>query len=109
MTQSIYWTCSDFPDYLLFRSDVWFFLTTVRSTIVEKVRGKVSGFTRALLPVFWGASGTSFGTGVVHANGNDTSIMTANFDGFLVMKKPSNKYTAAKGHPGFAAASIAQT
>ena len=83
MTQAIYWTCSDFDDHLLCRSDAWFLLTTVRSTIIENVLGKVSGFMRAILNVFWAKSGTIFATGAIFANGNDTGIMTATFDGFL--------------------------
>ena len=100
MTQSVYWTCSDFPDHVLCRSDCWFLLTTVRSIIIEKVRGKVSGFMRALLHVFWGASGTSFSTGVVLSNGNDTGIMTASFDGFLADEKALKEIWCLKGASG---------
>jgi hypothetical protein len=52
-TQCVYWIFADMPDRCLSDVDCWFLATTVRSTIVEKIPGKISAVMSAMLKMFF--------------------------------------------------------
>lgn len=99
-TQCVYWTFADFDDHLLNRADTWFVATTLRSTIMDCVPGKVSGVMRHIMNVFFANDGTSFATGVVLQSGNDTAVLTARFVGFLGDEKALKEIWCLKGASG---------
>ena len=52
-TQCVYWIFADMPDRCLSDVDCWFLATTVRSSIVEKIPGKISAVMSAMLKMFF--------------------------------------------------------
>ena len=62
-TQCVYWTFSDLPDKMTVDAEAWFLATTIRSSIVDSMPGKVSALMGAIMNVFFAKSGTSFSRG----------------------------------------------
>lgn len=99
-TQCVYWTFADLPDQLLVQSDTWFLAATARSTLVDKIPGKVSGFMRCLLNLFFAETGHNMTRGVTLGNSGATAMLTAEFSGFLGDEKALKEIFCLKGATG---------
>lgn len=100
-TQCIYWTFADLPSHVLSHSEFWFVFTTVRSTIVNRWPGKVSGLMRHVLLRFFGDPSTpNFREGVVLQNADRSFLFRASFAGFLSDEKALKEIFALKGASG---------
>ena len=99
--QAVYWAFADWPQHVLQRTAVWPVFGTIRSTIVDKLPGRVSDLMRRILHVFFATVGPSFARGVtIVKSGGETLIRTAIFSGFLADEKAHNQITGSKGASG---------
>ena len=99
-TQCVYWTFADLPANILVQSGMWFVFCAVRSSLVLELPGKVSGFMRRILNIFFKENGASMDRGVVvHHNGSST-LVTATFSGFIADEKALKEVYNIKGASG---------
>eukprot|EP00959_Pyramimonas_sp_CCMP1952_P124873 2610322-Pyramimonas_sp.AAC.1 len=76
----------------------WPTFGTIRSTLVEKLPGKVPGLIRRIMRVFFPPEGHSFKHGVsLPTHDGHEFIVTATFSGFLRDEKAHNQIAATKG------------
>ena len=99
--QAIYWCIVDWPQWLLQRTAIWPAFGTIRSTLVEKLPGRVSQLMNMILHVFWPKHGQSMTRGVTLVVKHDIPrIITACFAGFLADEKAHNQVVGTKGASG---------
>ena len=99
--QAIYWCIADWPQWLLQRTAIWPAFGTIRSTLVEKLPGRVSQLMNMILHVFWPEHGQSMTRGVTLVMKHKTPrIITACFAGFLADEKAHNQGVGTKGASG---------
>jgi hypothetical protein len=98
--QCIYWVFADLPDKVLTSASGWFLGAVIKSTTVDSIPGKVTGFMGAFMKYFFDDSGHSWSRGVVLQNGNDTAVLTAEFGGFLADEKALKEIYCLKGASG---------
>ena len=98
--QAIYWAFADWPQWFLQRTAAWPCFGTIRSTLVDKLPGKVSQLMKIVLDTFFAATGPSFARGVAIQCQTSTTIITATFSGFLADEKAHNQITGSKGAAG---------
>lgn len=99
-TQCVYWTFADLPGNILVQSGMWFIFCTVRTTLVDKIPGKVSGFMRRILKTFFRERGNSFDRGFVVHHGDQSVVLTATFSGFVADEKALKEVYGFKGASG---------
>ena len=99
--QAIYWCIADWPQWLLQRTAIWPAFGTIRSTLVEKLPGRVSQLMNMILHVFLPEHGQSMARGVTLVMKHKTPrIITACFAGFLADEKAHNQVVGTKGASG---------
>ena len=98
--QSIYWAFADWPQWLLQRTVAWPTFGTLRSSIVDGIRGGMPHLMKLILRIFFAPSGHNFSTGVTIVNGREDILFTARFAGFLADEKAQNQIQDAKGSSG---------
>ena len=100
-TQCIYWTFADLPPHVLCQSSFWFVFSTIRSTVVNRLPGGVSGLMRHVLLRFFGDPGVpNFREGILLENGDRHFLLRASFVGFLSDEKALKEIFALKGASG---------
>ena len=99
--QAIYWCIADWPQWLLQRTAIWPPFGTMRSTLVDKLPGRVSQLMNMILHVFWPEHGSSMDRGVTIVMKHEMPrIITARFAGFLADEKAHNQVVGTKGASG---------
>ena len=99
--QAIYWCFADWPQWLLQRTAAWPTFATIRSTLVEKLPGKVAGLMARVLLIFFPETGHSFSRGVsIQVSMARQRIVTSVFAGFLCDEKAHNQVAGTKGASG---------
>jgi len=99
-TEAIYWCFAEWPEWLLHRSAAWLLFGAVRTSIVNRLPGGVSGLMRQVMNVFFSRAGHSFarGTSIVHRDSN--VVLRAKFGGFLADEKAHKEILGVKGAAG---------
>jgi len=99
--QAIYWCFADWPQWLLQRTAAWPTFATIRSTLVDKLPGKVAGLMARVLLTFFPTVGHSFARGVsIQVSMAKQQLVTSVFAGFLCDEKAHNQVAGTKGASG---------
>jgi len=98
-TQGIYWAFSDWPAWLLSRSDCWLFFGVIRTSILEKAQGYMSGFLRKIVLTFFHPELSSFAStgGLLHRSADEVVVLKASLGGLLGDEKGLKEVFASFG------------
>ena len=96
----IYWTFVDFPQWLLCRTGTWFVFAFIRDVLVCELPGGLSQLMRSVLRKFFGASGHSYGRGIVVEHKGANLMVTCIFAGFLADDSAHKYIASVKGASG---------
>ena len=99
-TQCVYWTVAGFPANILVQAGFWMLATVVRSSVVCKIPGGVSGLMRRIMHIWFGRSVPNFMTGVVLGHGTQSTLFRGCFSGFLADEKALKEIYGIKGASG---------
>ena len=100
MTQAIYWTMANLPDNILVQSGMWLLFSVLRSSIVEKMPGGVSGLIRKVMHIFFGSGPRSFKLGIVLHYSGRTVLVRGVFSGYMADEKALKEIFGLKGASG---------
>ena len=98
--QAIYWAFADWPQHVLQRTACWPVFGTIRSSLVKKLPGDVSGLMKRVLHVFFPANGSSLANGIYLCCGSVRFVVKATFYGFLADEKAHKELSLTKGASG---------
>ena len=95
---NVFWPFADWPEWYLKRDDAWLTFGCIRSGIVNKTKGAMSGVMKHVLHQFFAPSGPNFATsGGLVEYGGETILFKAVFAGFLGGEKGLKEVFASKG------------
>ena len=79
---------------------MWFLFGVVRTEVVNRTRGKISGLMKQVLYMMFPQTGTSFSTGLLLSHGAESKIVQATFSGFIADEKALKEVFGTKGASG---------
>ena len=93
--QVVYWSLLDYDALVLSQEDAWYVMCTIRSTVVKKLSGNMSGVFSQVLKLFLGRpTGSDLRDGVVLDLGaGGTRLVTGNI-GLIIQDERAHKYLA---------------
>lgn len=98
--QACYWSFLDLPDHIRSRSASWFTLFSIRSSIINDVRGKLSGFLAALLRAAFCCTHSLVHPGVHLPRAGGRFHVHAELTGFVADEKALKQVFQCKGASG---------
>lgn len=102
LCQCLYWIFADLPSHIVVQSGLWCVFTVVRTTIVNRMPGKLSGLMKRVLFAFFPKHNRapSLARGILVCHGGRSAVVSARFSGFVGDEKALKEIVGLKGAGG---------